>query len=50
MAAGYAASVQQLQMNSQNSEVKNLNLVDFRLTVSKHKRKHGFNKASIYKA
>jgi len=36
-------------MNSQNSEVKNFNLIDFRLPVSKHKRKHGFKEASIYR-
>jgi len=36
-------------MNSQNAEVKSLNLIDFRLSVSKHKPKHGFNEASLYK-
>jgi len=31
-------------------QVESLNLIDFRLPVSKHKRKHGFNEASINKA
>jgi len=49
MAAGYAASVH-LQMNSQNSEVKNLNLIDFRHPVSKHSVNICNYEASIYKA
>jgi len=52
MAAGQARQplYRHLQMNSQNSEVESLNVIDFRLPVSKHKNKHGFNEASLYKA